>query len=556
MKRNHVIPVMLTAVLSMVIMAASAQPRSEASAESIARQFMSQKAKTRNASQAVKMVRVTDGQVAVSESTGENSTRQGARSERHGVRCGGHEAIGLEQRGFYVFNDEANGGYVVVSGDERQIEVLGYSPDRTFDPGDIPCGLHMMLQQYSREYDYLQTHGDRILETAEGDEGNKIAEGAERLSRTSSIEKDGSYSRGTRAAIGPLMKTTWSQSPYYNNECPMDPRTNDLSVTGCAATAMAQIMYYHNYPSVGQGQNSYTSRSRKIKESMDFSKVKFDWGNMTAKYDKSSSKASVNAVAALMHACGVAIYMDYSSVGSGASPMDVPYALTHYFKYDRSVRFYDRNYHTGEEWEQIIQTELKAGRPIFYGGYSYPDKEGAVSGHAFVLDGMDDSGRYHFNWGWDGSWNDYYMLSSLKPGSHEYTNDQQMVCHISPNKAGDHEDPWYADKFEFDASNCKITISNVWCYSTDASNYIAGFAGCVGWELTNTSTGKSQYDYNEISGAEIGRGYSKLNKYLDKSLFVEGNTYLLYPIVFDKSKTRRRVDSATGPAIPHSNLTR
>ena len=544
MKRNHVIHVMLTAVLSLIIIAANAQPRSEASAESIARQFMSQKAKARQASQTVKMVRVTDGQMTISELPGEKGTRQGVWGERHGVRCGEHETKGLEQRGFYVFNDEANGGYVVVSGDERQIEVLGYSPDRTFDPEYIPCGLRMMLEQYSREYDYLQAHGDEILEVAEGGEGNKVAEGAEKQGspRGYPLEEEEKQTRGTRTAIGPLMKTTWSQSPYYNNECPMDPWYNDQCVTGCVATAMAQIMYYHSYPSVGQGQNSYTSQSRKIKESMDFSKVKFDWGNMTTKYDKSSSKASVNAVAALMHACGVAVCMDYgdgASGGSAAYSQDVPFALTNYFKYDRCACFYSKRYFNGEEWEQIIQAELKAGRPMLYSGRTDPDKNGNTSGHAFVLDGMDDSGRYHFNWGWGGSWNDFYALSSMRPGDNTFSNYQTMVCHISPNKVSEHEDLWYAEKFEFDASNRSATISSVYCYSPDATTNIAGFYGSIGWELTNTATGKSEYDYDDISGKKVGSGYKKISKVINPKMFVEGNTYLLYPIVFDKSKKRK-----------------
>ena len=383
--------------LSVMSIAAGAQPRSVEKAENIARLFSNQKPHARKAPQMTKV-------------EGEEVTRLSRSRVRGQVQ---------NADGFYVFNDEANGGYVVVSGDERQVEVLGYSPDKSFDPGNIPCGLRMLLEQYSREYDYLQTHGDGILEVTEGGEGNKWAEGTEKPSLARLYEKEGSMTRGTRAAIEPLMRTTWDQSPYYNKDCPMDPKYGDQCVTGCVATAMAQIMYYHSYPSVGQGKNSYTSTSRQIKQSMDFSTVKFDWQNMTTQYDKTSSAVSINAVAALMHACGVAVCMDYgngASGGSGAFSEDVPYALTHYFKYDRSAVFYDRRYFNGEEWEQIIQAELNAGRPMLFSGRTDPDQNGNTAGHAFVLDGMDGSGRYHFNWGWGGSWNDYYELSSMRPG--------------------------------------------------------------------------------------------------------------------------------------------
>jgi nitrogen fixation protein FixH len=499
MRKMNMSRLVLTVVLSVMSVAASAQPRSVMKAEAIARQFSNQKLHARKTPW---MTRV-EGEKLVrpAKSRGENSSQNA--------------------EGFYVFNDEANGGYVVISGDERQMEVLGYSADGTFDPENIPCGLKTMLEQYSMEYEYLQEHGDESLVVTEGGDKPQRA-----------------FTRATRA-ISPLLKSTWGQSPYYNNDCPTDPVTNKQCVTGCVATAMAQIMYYHGYPSKAQGQNSYTSDSRKIKQSMDFSTVKFDWANMKSSYDKNSSKASVNAVAGLMHACGVAVNMDYSSGESGAGSANVPYALTHNFKYDRSVRYYGRKYHTGEEWEQIIQAELQAGRPIFYSGRSYPDAEGNTSGHAFVLDGYDGSGYYHFNWGWEGSCDNYYLLSSLTPGSRVYTNDQNMVCHIGTENVGMVEDPWYADKFMFNANDRKVTFTKIYCYSPDATWTHAGFNGYLGWELKNTATGKSEYGYDEISDMKAEYGYKSIDKYIDKNLFVEGCTYLLYPIVQDKDRKRK-----------------
>lgn len=506
---SNISRLMLTLVLSVMSVVVSAQPRSEASVEAIAQKFLGQSQK---ASKTPQMAKVQDEQIV------QFARSRGANPQQNA-------------NGFYVYNDEANGGYVVVSGDERQVEVLGYSNDGTFDPEDIPCGLHVMLEQYSQEYEWLQEHGN---------ENPKASEEAEEDEETNRA-----FTRATQA-IGPLLKTTWGQSPYYNNDCPTDPVTKKQCVTGCVATAMAQIMYYHGYPSKGQGQNSYTSSTREIKQSMDFSTVKFDWASMKTSYDKNSSKASVNAVAALMHACGVAVNMNYSSDGSGAGSANVPYAMTHNFKYDRGVRYYRKKYHTGEEWDQIILAELKAGRPIYYSGSSYPDADGNTSGHAFVLDGCDGSGYYHFNWGWDGYCNNYYKLSSLTPDTYEYTNDQAMVCHIGIENVGAPEDPWYAEKFEFNPNNRKVTLTKVYCYSADATRTYAGFSGYLGWELKNTATGKSQYGYDDVTEEKVGHGYNDIDKTIASNLFEEGGTYLLYPIVFDKDIKRKTYVRTTG----------
>ena len=212
MGKSVVMRVGLTVALSVMMMAAGAQPRSEALAEAIAQKFLGQSQK---ASKTPRMAKVQDAEIVqLARSRGANPQQTA--------------------NGFYVYNDEANGGYVVVSGDERQVEVLGYSNDGTFDPEDIPCGLRVMLEQYSQEYEWLQEHGNSYEDTEAYDMPEKV------------------FSRGTRTAIGPLMRTMWGQSPYYNNECPTDPTTNQKCITGCVATAMAQIMAYYCYPSVGQ----------------------------------------------------------------------------------------------------------------------------------------------------------------------------------------------------------------------------------------------------------------------------------------------------------------
>ena len=109
-----------------------------------------------------------------------------------------------------------------------------------------------------------------------------------------------------------------------------------------------------------------------------------------------------------------------------------------------------------------------------------------------------------------------------------YTNSQRMVCHISPDNAGPYEDPWYANKFEFNPNKLEITLNDVYCYSTDATSEIGGFSGYLGWELKNADTGKSSYGYNEISDIKISIGYPQYRMSVNSKLLTEGDYVLMH----------------------------
>lgn len=511
MGKLNVSKVLLTVVLSAMSVLAGAQPRSEASAEAIARQFSTLKATARKTP---RLVMVKEERVA-------QLSRSAARGES------------ADAASFFVFNDEANDGFVIISGDERQEEVLGYSDQGKFNPEEIPCGMRTLLSQYNKEYELLQSQGIGTVV----DEGNGImAEDCDMRSE----------SRASTRAVTPLVKTTWGQGKCYYEQCPVDPTTNQRCVTGCVATAMAQIMNFHQYPKTGQGYNAYTSKTREIDQSMNFANVKFDWSNMKNSYNSSSSSKSIKAVSTLMHACGVSVYMNYSSAGSGSNYGHASYALVNYFKYNPNLRLYLNKYFTSDEWEQLVQEELKAGRPILLSGSSDPDGEGNVSGHAFVLDGSDKSGRYHINWGWNGSSDGYFKLTSLGTSDFHYTNNQWMVCRISPKEIGPREDPWYAEKFEFNASTREMTLTNVGCYCADANNYTVGFNGFMGWELKNISTGKSKYNWVEVKDVLQQYYYTSKSLTIDASMFEEGASYYLYPVIVDQSKSRKTHIRTTG----------
>ena len=337
--------------------------------------------------------------------------------------------------GFYIVNDESCQRFVIVSGDSRQVDILGFSDRNTFDVDNVPCALEMLLSQYDEEFEQLQ--------------------------------KKGCYSpaQASRRAISvnPLVTTTWDQGNndsywvgenVYNKFCPMDG--SKRSVTGCVATAMAQILYTHKQPySLANKTVSYTTESHGIELNENMSSIPLNWGDMLNSYkNKTSSKAQRDAVGYLMYACGLAVHMDYLSSGSGAADNNVPYALKEYFGYNDNMVYCERDYYTKEEWEDIIQNELQAGRPILYGGVNPLNN----AGHAFVIDGCDSNGTYHINWGWGGKDNGYFVLSTLNADNY-YVSEQDMVIGISPSNVGTTTEQFFAESFSMNSLSFKIGSS-------------------------------------------------------------------------------------------------
>ena len=234
---------------------------------------------------------------------------------------------------FYIFNNINGSGFVLISGDDCAIPVLGYSDANNFETGNMPANLRSWLGHY-----------DRTI-------GNAVADNAvatpEIAQQWANLEAGLLPVAGTRDAISPLTSTQWDQDAPFNNQCPGG------SYTGCAATAMAQVMKYHNWPTTGTGSHTYSSNFMGYNYnnlSANFGNTTYDWNNMlnTYPYSSSGTPAQRNAVATLMYHCGVAIEMGYSPEGSGAyiadlyyygagSHASVEYALKTYFKYKTSI---------------------------------------------------------------------------------------------------------------------------------------------------------------------------------------------------------------------------
>lgn len=282
----------------------------------------------------------------------------------------------------YVFNCPDNGGYRILSADDIAYAVLGYSETGSFDPGNMPSQLAWWLKQNS----------DMIAFYAGSTNDGQIAPAADDKQR-----------------IEPLCKSKWDQGKPYYNDCPKSG--NRSTYTGCVATSMAQVMYYHKYPEVGEGSHSYSWKGKTL--SMDFSETPFDWDNMldvyqTGKYTTTQSAA----VAHLMKSCGYSMDMNYGTESSGTQGVLIANALKTYFKYDGNCNVKWRMAYSAAQWADIVYDNLMNVGPVIFNGHEYES-----SGHSFVCDGYDGRGYYHINWGWGGLSDGWFSLEALNPSA-------------------------------------------------------------------------------------------------------------------------------------------
>jgi hypothetical protein len=304
---------------------------------------------------------------------------------------------------FFVFNTSAGNGFVVVSGDDRTIPVLAYSDATGFNPDRIPAHVAAWLDGYINQVTYAVKND--IKQTPEiGKEWKTLLSGH---ALTTAAK--------TKPSIGPLLQTTWDQSPYYNDLCPFDIQYNERTVTGCVATAMAQVMKYWNFPATGSGFHSFNSNSFGTL-SADFGSTTYNWTSMPA-----SISGPNDAIATLMYHCGVSVDMNYGVGSQGGSSAYVvssqspvtncaEYALKTYFGYPASIQGVVRETYTDAQWISMLKTELDASRPVLYAGF------GSGGGHCFVCDGYDQGDMFHFNWGWSGYYDGYFTVDALNPG--------------------------------------------------------------------------------------------------------------------------------------------
>ena len=324
----------------------------------------------------------------------------------------------LDRAVYYVFNTQ--NGFVIVSGDDRAERILGYG-DYPLDMNNIPTNMRAWLGTYKDQLEYLQAHEGMQVETP-----SMMAPSL------------------NTPSVAPLLTAMWDQDAPYNNQCVIN---GTRCLTGCPATSAAMVFHYWKYPDFPTPEipayrcEMSSGWSTNYVNVPALPSVMFDWDNMLDVYGSGYTTAQANAVATLMRYVGQAEHMAYGSDGSGIDADSVILIVNAFklFGYDEeTVRMVKKTsayqggqtLYTDAEWAAIMQEELVEGRPIVFcaisGGYF-------GGGHAFNVDGYDSStNKYHINWGWSGSYNNYFAINAFNGSGSTYNQYQQMVIGIQP----------------------------------------------------------------------------------------------------------------------------
>lgn len=311
----------------------------------------------------------------------------------------------------YVFDNPTSGGYVIVSGEDAGTSVLGFSSSGSFPANDMPEAMRGLLNYYE---EVIRASRKRRLPTASS-----------------------AFSFNPNEIVR-LKTANWSQGSPYNAYCPVV--NGERCVTGCVATAIGIIMNYHRWPEKGEGDlPSYSYSYGGVAQTIPGHSLgqRYDWTAMNEGGD-------YDQIARLLYDVGVMVRMMYTPSESGASPYSVK-KLSQYFGYAEDIWEYERASCTDSQWEQLIRSEIDAGRPVLYSG-GHPQ----MSGHAMVIDGY--CGRYFgVNFGWSGAYvyNEGYSnpnqeghwfvltpMEGLETEMLQFNRFQYLYCNIKPNDGG------------------------------------------------------------------------------------------------------------------------
>lgn len=417
---------------------------------------------------------------------------------------------------FYIFNASASqqSGFVIVAGDDRAPAVLGYSDRGSFDPHNVPEAMQELLEGYTAQIEALEQGAIAYVPIKAGH------------------------------TIKPMVPAVWSQNNPFNIRLPFLPSGNHV-YTGCVATAMSQVMYYWKWParptrSIPAYTSSYQVSST---ETLSFDMpelpvVDFDWNAMQNTYlTTDTSSAAALAAATLNLYCAQALEMTFKKSSSGASTSSIPLRASTYFDYDASAHMESRSRYSTEGWANLIYSELEAGRPVIFSGSK------KNSGHAFICDGYDGNGMYHFNWGWNGNSNGYFLLNVLNPdeqgtgsaeGSYGYIYSQGAVIGLQPDKGGSHI-------FELTATNVVLEsyVGTRQSTSKAFKAYVSGkfnnytsdtIAVRYGWGLFNGDEMIDNLYSSYTTALRPGYLFTHTNRELQFGEYLSSGTYRIMPM--------------------------
>ena len=324
---------------------------------------------------------------------------------------------------YYIFNNPT-GGFAIIAGDDCLSPVLGYSLSGRLDPSRMPSNMKYWLGEVSSAVQYIRH--------------NSIKPRLQTL-----VEWENPVLPETKADEGKLLTlATWYQEAPYNYYCPRIPEDDGQSMTGCVATAIAMIMHYHEWPPCGNGTlpdyemsyegNSYSGYYHIPGHALGH---EYKWSVMPTA-DVSTDQASYvptegeKQVAWLMYDCGIMMQALYSYDGTGAYSQYIPSRL-HKYMYYKKASYVSKDTYTGD-WITLIKDQIDRGLPVIYGA-----DDPTQGGHQFVVCGYDPANRLYVNWGWGGSGNGYYALSSFIPKEMglRFTQNHDAIVNLEPDRS-------------------------------------------------------------------------------------------------------------------------
>ena len=308
----------------------------------------------------------------------------------------------------YIFN--AENGFVVIAGDKSVPPVLTFSDHQPYNDSDVVPPFEMWINHYADQISRIKKL--QIVQPQHVSQWEAILSGAP-------VFRSGDE-------VAPLMHSKWDQGEYYNYYCPRDlAGDNGRVVTGCVATALAQLIYYYRFPETGTGSYSYTDEHYGV-QSADYSNTTYNYNAMC------DVPTCINTeISKLIYHCGVGVDMHYGTDGSGMYNHSAARVLRTYFKYSPETEYLYRD-STDLDWDSVIVSHLNRKMPLYYAGWSVPN----INGHGFICDGyktMDSSYYFHFNFGWSGYMDNYYYTNSLFVGSYNFNLAQELIINAYPD---------------------------------------------------------------------------------------------------------------------------
>ena len=367
---------------------------------------------------------------------------------------------------YYIYNADGGRGFVVIAGESEVQEVLAYSLQGEFHPEYWDKGAGFFLDGYDKQ-----------------------------ISMVRSGEAQATVPQVT--ATTPILLTTanWDQDGAYFNDTYAPKYEGESCYSGCVATAMAEVMQYHRHPQRGRGSYSYTSEMHSFALSCDFSQETFNWDLMPSYVEDGTAES--DEVSRLILDCGIAVAMDYGTAaddGSGALMFRTAQALKDYFYYD-NPRWVNREWVSSSEWDRQIIEELQQGRPVLVGATSRL----TGGGHAFVADGVDASGVYHYNMGWGGYNNGYYTDGYI---TSQYYLLDELVTEIRPVE----ESRWQATS-QLSFTSVSVSASDITAGTSFTVTY--DYLMNIGPDYFDGQMRVELRDKNDNFKAQVSNNYSR-----------------------------------------------